>query len=144
MSPQIERARLDDLSAVAGLLAACGLPTEDIGEHFDHFLVARSDGALCAAGGLEFHGAHALLRSVAVQPAWRGIGAARAVCQGLLAAARQRGCSRVYLLTTTAESFFVHLGFKRVARDALPAEIRATREFTELCPQTAIAMMIEP
>jgi len=44
------------------------------------------------------------------------------------------------LLTTDAERFFHGLGFAVVERGLLPAEIRATAQFRELCPQTAVAM----
>lgn len=142
-APRIEQAKPRDLGAVIELLAACGLPTEDVEQHFREFVVGRKDGAVCAAAGLEVHGHYALLRSVAVQPASRGFGEARALCEALLATARSRGIHEIYLLTTTAEAFFGHLGFERVARESVPAEIRSTREFAHLCPQTAVAMRFE-
>jgi len=48
---------------------------------------------------------------------------------------------RVFLLTTDAQRLFLHLGFAAVERDSVPAEIRATAQFRELCPQTATAMV---
>lgn len=46
----------------------------------------------------------------------------------------------IYLLTTTAESFFSRLGYKRIDRSAAPASIAATREFSQLCPASSSFM----
>ncbi len=127
------------LSEVKALLAGSRLPTDDIrGDGI--FVVARAGEELCGTAGIEPYGAAALLRSVAVQPAWRGRGIAHALCEEILRRASALQVQRVFLLTTDAQRLFLHLGFAAVERDAVPAEIRATAQFRELCPQTAIAM----
>ena len=128
-----------NLGEVKTLLAACGLPTSDLRDD-GVFLVARDDGQLCGVAGLEPLGASALLRSVAVDPKWRRKGVARALCDALVRQARTQGAQRLYLLTTDADRYFSSLGFSKTERNALPAEVRATTQFTETCPQTAIAM----
>jgi N-acetylglutamate synthase-like GNAT family acetyltransferase len=45
-----------------------------------------------------------------------------------------------YLLTTTAEAFFARRGFRKIARQSVPAAIGDTREFKSLCPSSAICM----
>lgn len=127
------------LGEITALLAACGLPTADI-RHDAIFVVARAGGELCGTAGIEAFGAVALLRSVAVAPAWRRRGVAHALCEEVLRRASAMQVRRVFLLTSDAQNFFRSLGFATIERDALPAEIRATSQFRELCPQTAAAM----
>ena len=127
------------LDEIKVLLAACGLPTDDL-RHDGVFVVARAGAELCGTAGIEAFGAAALLRSVAVRSAWRGRGIARALCQEVMRRASAMQVRRLFLLTTDAQQFFLGLGFATVERDSLPAEIRATAQFRDLCPQTALAM----
>ena len=128
-----------DLGEVKTLLATCRLPTEDIGRDAV-FMAARRREQLCGVAGFERFGEVALLRSVAVHPTWRRKGIARALCEAIMHEARQRGVQQLFLLTTDADRFFARLGFAAIDRAALPDEVRATAQFRELCPQTAIAM----
>jgi len=139
LPPGVSVSAASTLDEIKALLAACRLPTADI-RHDAVFVVARAGAELCGTAGIEAFGAAALLRSVAVAPAWRGRGIARALCDELLGRARALQVRRVFLLTTDAQRFFHGLGFAVVERDSLPAEIRATAQFRELCPQTAAAM----
>jgi amino-acid N-acetyltransferase len=45
------------------------------------------------------------------------------------------------LLTTTAAAFFEKRGYRRLARTSAPAAIRATTQFSALCPSTATLMV---
>jgi amino-acid N-acetyltransferase len=146
-APAPRPARAADLPAVERLRAAADLPTAGVGEilaaHPADFVVADEPGEpgeLAAVAGLEVRGDGALLRSVAVRPAWRSHGVARALVSRLVDAAEGRGLHALYLLTTTAEDYFPRFGFRRVERAAVPAEIRATLEFTSACPASAVVM----
>jgi amino-acid N-acetyltransferase len=139
LPPEVAIGSASTLSEIKPLLAACRLPTDDI-RHDATFVVARAGPELCGTAGIEAFGAVALLRSVAVQPAWRGRGIAHALCQEILRRASAMQVRRVFLLTTDAQRFFARLGFSAIARESLPAEVRATAQFRELCPQTATAM----
>jgi amino-acid N-acetyltransferase len=55
-------------------------------------------------------------------------------------AAREAGIGRLYLLTTTAADFFAALGYERVDRGEVPEAVRGSAEFSDLCPDTAVAM----
>jgi amino-acid N-acetyltransferase len=46
----------------------------------------------------------------------------------------------LYLLTTTAAAFFARHGYETVERDTVPARIRGTTEFDDLCPDSAVCM----
>lgn len=54
--------------------------------------------------------------------------------------AKAHGVEEVYLLTTTAEGFFARLGYERVEREGAPESIRGTKEFSSICPSSAVLM----
>lgn len=134
-------ARTDDLGAVSRLLTDAKLPLDGVDTSLADFVVAESDGALVGVAGLERCGQHALLRSVAVADAWRSRGLGRALVQRVIADAESRGIPALYLLTTTAERYFPSFGFREIARDEVPGDVRATAEFRGACPASAIVMM---
>jgi protein-tyrosine-phosphatase len=78
-----------------------------------------------------------------VAPEFRGQGIARALCSRVETHAAQQEIHALYLLTTTAETFFAGLGFGRANRDTIPEAIRSTAEFSSLCPDSA-AVMVKP
>jgi N-acetylglutamate synthase-like GNAT family acetyltransferase len=120
------------------LLEAADLPFADLtDEHMEHFFYCGAATAPCGLVGLEFHGSNALLRSLVVAPSHRSTGVGAALVAHAEAHARSRGTRSIFLLTTTAEVFFRRLGYLTVAREAAPAEIRATREFAEICPASS-------
>ena len=140
----IEAATAGDEAAIRRLLAECGLPTDDLApDLLRNFLVQRDGASLAAVGGLEFAGGEALLRSLAVAPSHRGAGLGPRMVRALEAAARQKGACRLYLLTTSAEAFFEPLGYARIAREAAPPAIRATQQYSALCPASS-ALMVKP
>jgi N-acetylglutamate synthase-like GNAT family acetyltransferase len=128
-----------------GLKAAvikAGLPADDIlapGALFWRF--ATDDDVPAGFGGIEVHGADALMRSVVTLPPLRERGIGRAIVKALEAEALVMKCSAVWLLTTTARDFFGQLGYAVVDRGEVPAAIRATAQFSALCPDTATVMV---
>ena len=133
-----------DAEAIQQLLGASGLPHDDIAPHLADFIVAKSDGALVGVVGLEVLGEVALLRSLAVRADQRRSGLGLALCNEILARARERGVKRLYLLTLTAADFFQRkFGFAPVERSAAPAAIQATHEFRSACPATAALLTKE-
>lgn len=128
---------------VAGLVADAGLPTRGLDALTDdHLVVAEHDGRIVGVAAVERHGAHGLLRSVAVDPAWRGRGLGRALTQERAEWAAGAGLSALYLLTTTAGGYFPRLGFVPVVRDHVPPEVRASDEFADICPANATVMCL--
>lgn len=127
--------------AVISLLKAANLPTADItAEMLDGFFGCGDAREPCAVIGLEIHGDCGLLRSLVVDPGHRGSGCGKALVNALEAYASLNGIASVYLLTETAEQFFSGLGYRFISRVDLPEQIKATQEFSSLCPDTAIAM----
>jgi amino-acid N-acetyltransferase len=134
-------ARSADEAAIRQLLVECGLPTSDLtAELLVNFLACRADGRVIGVVGIEPAGDAALLRSLAVAPGRRGCGVGRELVQRAEAQARALGAEAVYLLTTTADRFFAALGYRTVARESAPASVRATAEFSSLCPSTSVCM----
>jgi amino-acid N-acetyltransferase len=50
------------------------------------------------------------------------------------------GMPAVYLLTTSAESYFPKFGFVHVTRAQVPASVKQSIEFRSACPASAIVM----
>jgi amino-acid N-acetyltransferase len=135
------RERPPHLSVLA-LLEAEGLPVSDLTEaHLEHFFFTGSDGAPSALVGLEIYEEAALLRSLVVSAAARtqGLGSALVLHAEEYAASHQ--VRALYLLTTTAESYFEHRGYKRIDRAEAPPSIQSTREFASLCPSSSAFMI---
>ena len=78
---------------------------------------------------MEVYDDMALLRSLAVTPACQRTGLGRALTETALSYLTTRQFRAVYLLTVTAEAFFARHGFRRVGRDAVPADVQQSVEF---------------
>ncbi len=140
---QIRAAVAEDLPAVQALLREAELPLEGVADQFgDGYAVAEVKGKIVAAAGVEVYGGHGLLRSVVVSPEWRGHGLGEQVTRDRLRWARNQGLSSVVLLTTTAGGYFPRLGFVPTARDNVPAELRASKEFASVCPTSAAVLTL--
>jgi amino-acid N-acetyltransferase len=137
---QFEKAQAVDEEAIRELLRTSKLPYEDVHAHIGSFLIARSSGQFVGCVGLERAGRTALLRSLAVDAAFRGQGIGNTLCARVMEDARKDGLTDLYLLTTSEEYFFAKLGFVKQSRESAPPEIQATAQFTELCPASAILM----
>jgi amino-acid N-acetyltransferase len=135
---EIRPARPADLPAVLALLGQSGLPVDDLREGLPAlFFIAEDGGTIVAGGGIERLGEYGLLRSLAVAGSLRGSGLGRHLVECCEAAARTAGLDTLYLLTTSADAFFAHLGYEVVARDRVPASVTAHAQFRSLCPASA-------
>jgi len=119
------------------LLMECRLPVSDISATSARFFGARSGGNLVGVVGLEAYPPFALLRSLAVAPAFRSSGLARDMVGFVESLAASSGIDALYLLTTTAEKFFLNLGYSPADRAAAPPAIRGTSQFSGLCPASS-------
>ena len=129
------------LGAAKALLAACNLPVGDLTDsHCEHFFYWGPANAPTGLVGLELFGDVALLRSLAVSADVRSSGMGTALVRHAESYALSQGVRTLYLLTTTAEGFFVRLGYAGVARNVAPPAIRSTREFAGLCPSSSAFM----
>ena len=127
---------------VRRLLEEAGLPTSDLtAGHFEHFFGCGAKDAPEGVVGVELHGRDALLRSLVVEKRAQRRGLGRALVAAAEHHSGKHGARRMYLLTTTAEKFFEHLGYEALARESAPESIRATQEFTTLCSSSSTLMV---
>lgn len=129
-----------DLPAIERLLNAAHLPLAGVADALDGFVVAEAAEGIVGTAAIEVCCDNALLRSVAVAPAWRSRGLGRALVTRVISDAEARGIDALYLLTTTAERYFPSFGFQQVARETVPSDVRETDEFREACPASAVVM----
>lgn len=139
---QLKQADPSMKDAVTSLLQSVGLPLAGVDEHFHDFISAHVDGELVGCAGLEVHGEHGLLRSVAVMPDRQRDGVGSLLVDALLSAARRRGLKSVTLLTETAAAYFPRFGFVTIARGDVPVAVHASAEFQGACPDSAVAMIL--
>jgi amino-acid N-acetyltransferase len=135
-----EPARPHDLPEALELLRRAQLPTQGVVDHFGNYIVVRDEGHLVGLAGLEVCGRDGLLRSVVVDPHYRGEGAGRSLIDSALALAQRMGLKAVYLLTTTARDYFARHGFAECPRDEAPSSIKETWEFRVGCPSSSAVM----
>jgi amino-acid N-acetyltransferase len=132
--PALQTADERDWVAVLRLLDAAGLPTADLlAAHVEDFIVAR-------AGAVERHGLHGLLRSLVVDPAWRGRGLGGQLLVAAERHARAAGLHSLTLLTQSAAAVFAAHGYVVIDRATAPAALHATPQFAALCPSTSTCM----
>jgi len=136
-------ARDREIEAVRHILRESGLPDAGILAVTDTLLVARVGDEIVGSAALEPYPPAALLRSVAVQEAWRGVGVGGQLTEAALSLAADLGCERVYLLTETASQFFSAFGFRRIEREEVDAPVRRSQEFTSLCPDSADVLVLD-
>ena len=73
----------------------------------------------------------------------RGKAVGSTITEFLLNEAKKRKLKGVYLLTETAPGFFLKKGFTEVSREAVPAEVKRSEEFANLCSQSATVMALD-
>jgi arsenate reductase len=137
----IVAALAEDLGSIRALLEQQNLPVADIDEQsLRSFLVVRDGRQVFGTVGLDLLGDCALLRSLAVSPAWRGAGLGGQLVAAAEALAASRGIGHLYLLTTDADRFFGARGYRVAERAAAPAAVRLHPQFSTLCPSSSIFM----
>jgi amino-acid N-acetyltransferase len=132
-----------DIRRIKALLKKADLPYEDIDIDRQHFIVALHGANTIGIVGLEPHGKCGLLRSLAVEEAYRGQGLGRALVSEMIGHAKDMGIKQLFLLTLTADRFFDKEGFERISRESMPEAIQNSTEFKSICPVSSICMKKE-
>ncbi|MFZ6008703.1 MAG: arsenic resistance N-acetyltransferase ArsN2 [Bacteroidota bacterium] len=132
----------ESFEAFRSLLKSSNLPADDLDFKKDLLVGYYEGGALVGTGGLEIYGAYALLRSLSVRMGIRGKSVGTAITEYLLTEAKKKNLKGIFLLTETAHGFFLKKGFKDVPRDKVPDEVKASSEFSHVCPTTAAVMYL--
>jgi amino-acid N-acetyltransferase len=131
--------------AFAIALSKAGLPTDDVRDKGPMFWRYNNAEDIPAGfGGMEVYGDLALLRSIVVLPVVRQHGFGDAIVAALEDEARTKGCTAVWLLTTTARRYFERLGYVVRAPETIPAAIKSSRQFKLCDGAQAMSKSIEP
>ena len=125
------------------ILKENNLPYRDINEKKMNLFLIYDDSGFIGTVGCEKFQEVALLRSLVVIEEVRNKGYGGKICTKILNMLGASGVREVYLLTTTVPEFFHSQGFVVVSRDIVPEIIKATGEFSGLCPKSAICMGIK-
>ena len=139
----------DDRAELEALLTAAKLPLDGLDDAFpDRFVIARQDGVMIGAAGLEHWKNAGLLRSVVVAESHRGQGLGEALvadrvawASTILTDGEVQAMASICLLTTSAEGFFGRIGFTKIERSELPEPLQASTQTKLSECSTAVAMM---
>jgi len=127
----------DDAAELATFLSGVDLTTAGLDDPAVRLWVQRdAAGALVASTGFELskNGRHALIRSVAVDPAKRSKGRGSELATFALDRARESGAATAWLFSRRSGPFWQKLGFESADRNALAgalADSHQVRAFTE-------------
>jgi amino-acid N-acetyltransferase len=133
----------ESFQAFRSLLKASNLPADDLDFKRDLLVGYYEGNELVGTGGLEVHSGYALLRSLSVKMGIRGKSVGTTITEFLLSEAKKKNLKAIYLLTETAKGFFEKKGFKEVNRDDVPEEVKASSEFSTVCPVSATVMTLQ-
>lgn len=129
---------VSSIEEVTTLLSANALPIADVSVSSPlWFFGIRDGGALVAVIGLELDPPFGLLRSLAVRSTFRKRGLARELVSFAESWSAAQGVESLFLLTTTADQFFLGLGYSLASRADAPSVIQATSQFSGLCPASS-------
>ena len=135
-------AAASDWPAIEQLLQAAHLPREGAREHLAQFVVGMLGDDIVGTGGLEIYGNCALLRSIAVADAVRGLGHGATLTARLVVQAKLHNVATLILRTTDAQPYFERLGFVACAHDQVPDSVKQSRQFRGACPASAAVMAL--
>lgn len=136
----LEPASAADLEEVRKLLTKNALPLDGVAQFIEQFVVARAAGHVVGCIGIETYGTSALLRSAAVRDDLKGRGIGRLLVNEIIDRAKRDSVATMYLLTTTADSYFTTFGFERIDRADVAEELNASEELRGACPASATVM----
>ncbi len=140
---KLRSATLADLPEIASLLEACSLPTSGLARIVDSFHVALCDGILVGCAAAVHLGQSIIIRSVAVQPAYRDRGIASRLVELLLIRAHGTEARHAFLLSASAPAYFARWGFFRVPIEAASPEVQAVADMQGAAPTMALCMRCE-
>lgn len=126
---------------IDALLVACDLPIDDLRDNNNVcFFGLRHESELMGVIGIEVCGDFGLLRSFAISAANRGNGLGQKLVAFSEEWATRSSIKALYLLTTTADTFFERLGYEELSRSEAPRNIAETSQFAGLCPDSSTFM----
>jgi amino-acid N-acetyltransferase len=128
---------------IISLLESQKLPTKDLPHALNDFTIALEGNELVGVIGMERYCHYGLLRSMVVHPGYRNRHIAETLVKMLEEKAASSGITSMFLLTETGASYFLRKGYNELTREEVPADIKASTEFSYLCPVSATVMKKE-
>jgi len=132
----------NSFSAAVELLKKNNLPTEDINPGTQLFVIEENDSVIGTIA-VEYNFDVALLRSLSVCEQKRNSGIGQMLVAFIENYVQKQGVQSIYLLTTTAEAFFLKKGYESVDRNEVPDFIKNTKEFSIICSASSTLMKKE-
>jgi UDP-N-acetylmuramate: L-alanyl-gamma-D-glutamyl-meso-diaminopimelate ligase len=141
---EVRPARAVDMAPIRELLQRSGLPDPADDADFPSFFFLRNESGYAGCVALEVLGEDAILRSLAVDPEWRGGGYGWLLADTVIGQARLRGVRRIYLLTEYASDFFAAKhGFRVVDRSTVSPAVASARTFQGSTGSAFVAMRLD-
>lgn len=133
----------NEFAAFRESIAKAGLPFQDLNYQNQILISYISNGEPVGTGGLEIVNQYGLLRSVSVPTEYRNHAIGKQIFADIITNALGINLEALYLITETAKDYFEKLGFETVVREAVPNEIKSTTQFSQVCPSSAICMVLK-
>ena len=134
----VTKAESTDLKEVEELLLKVKLPIEGVKDNFSNFLIAQKENMIIGVSGIEIYEEVGLLRSVAIKPSSQKQGIGQLMVSKIEEFAVKTGIRKLYLLTDTAEQFFLKLNYQKIPRDRTDSRIKKSIEFTTICTSATV------
>ena len=136
----IRKLRQSDIPRVKEILAGYDLLTEDIITfELENFWVAEESDQVIGVVCMECNKYIGLMCSLAVDKPYHGNGIGKKLYKVVEKMAHNNGVLRLYLLTTTSQTYFQKLGYEIIEKDIAPIPIQNSIHFT-LYPKSSILM----
>ena len=132
----------EDLLLLEDLLKKNNMIYEDCIHHLDNFLVIFDKDKIVASAAYESCKEYAYFRSFSVDENYRKLGLANKLYEELKLKAIKNNIKELYLLTQTASLYFEKLGFNIIDKNKAPHEIKNTKQFSLLCPDSCKLMKL--
>jgi len=137
-----EKVKKEETRAARRLVSVSGLPRGGL-DDAQLWCVKGEEGRIIGVAGLETWGRQGLLRSVAVDKGHLKEGVGTSLVRQIIAEARKKKMSELFLITETAPLFFERLGFSGIDRARVRGAVLGSVEFNEACSETAPVMRME-
>lgn len=150
----VRKARMGDIPAISALINGYAkdgimLPRNEfeLAEGIRDFTVVQQGDRFAGCAALHFYGpALAEVRSLAVDPDFKGTGAGRLLMEALEAEAREFGMEALFAFTYVVR-FFEKMGYSEVAREDLP--LKAWKDCLrcpkfQACDEFAVIRILKP
>ncbi|OEH85428.1 hypothetical protein BHU72_04885 [Desulfuribacillus stibiiarsenatis] len=148
MSIVVRLAKQNDMIYMEQLLEKAKLNKAGIAEHIENFLVVedlRPEARPHIVGmvGLEVYGECGILRSLVLRSeSWNSRVGVELIAL-IVSYGWRLGLKKIYLMTSNSQSFFEYWGFKEIAWNKVPDELRQSTHFQEYDEALATVMCLQ-